>query len=133
MSRKFSISVACLAIAVSLMVPATSGAAGGLTAQLAADACKAEKSKLGKKGFAKRYGAKKPLKACAKKAKADANKAVSEATDECLLELQEYGDEEFYADWGTFSACVEDYAAWIMDGGGFEEDDSEDDEDAGVL
>jgi hypothetical protein len=115
------------------VVPATSGAAGGLTGQLAADACKAEKAKLGKKGFAKRYGAKKPMKVCAKKAKADANKAVSEATDECLLELQEYGDEEFYADWGTFSACVEDYAAWIMDGGGFEEDESEGDGDEGVI
>ena len=132
MPRKFPIALACLAVAVSLVAPATSGAAGSFANQLAADACKAEKSKLGKRGFAKRYGAKKPMKTCLRKAKAEANKAVSEATDECLSELQEYGDEEFYAEWDTFSACVEDYAAWIMDGGGFEDDDSED-EDEGVL
>jgi hypothetical protein len=133
MSLKLSIALTCLAVALPLTVPATSGAAGGLAGQLAAGACKAEKAKLGKKGFAKRYGAKKPMKTCVKKARAEANKAVSEATDECLFELQEYGDEEFYEEWGTFSACVSDYAAWIMDGGGFEEDESEGEEDEGVL
>jgi hypothetical protein len=130
MSPKLPIALACLAVAVSLVVPATSGAAGGLAGQLASSACKAEKAKLGKRGFAKRYGAKKPIKACVKKARAAANRAVSEANDECLSELQEYGDEEFYYEWGTFSACVADYAAWIMDGGGVEDDE---DEDEGIF
>jgi hypothetical protein len=132
MSRKFPIALACLAIALPLALPASSGAATNLANQLASNACKAEKSKFGKRGFAKRYGAKKPMKVCLKKARASAGSAVSEATDECLAELQEYGDEEFYAEWETFTACVEDYAAWIMDGGGFEEDESED-EDEGIL
>ena len=130
MSRKFPIALVCLAVAVPLVVPATSGAAGGLAGQLASSACKAQKSKLGKKRFAKRYGAKKPMKACVKKTRPAANRAISEATDECLFELQEYGYEEFYYEWGTFSACVADYAAWIMDGGGFEDGESEDE---GIL
>ena len=105
--------------------PTATASGANLGNDLANDACALEKSEIGKRAFRKRYGTKKPMKACVKQAKPDARKAVGEATDECLLELQEFGSEEFYFEWETFSACVEDYAAWIMDGGGFEEDEGE--------
>ena len=130
MSGKALISVVCCALGLTLLPSAASGNA--LVNKLAADACRAEKSKLGKKAFAKRYGAKKPVRACAKRTRPKARAAVSDANDECLFELEEYGDEEFYLEWGTFSACVADYAAWIMDGGGFEEEE-DGDEDEGDL
>ncbi len=109
--------------------PTAAASAANLVNALAADACAAEKAEIGKRAFRKRYGAKKPMRACVKRAKPDARNAVGEATDECLTELEEYGSEEFYAEWETFSACVEDYAAWIMDGGGFEEEEEEDEGD----
>jgi hypothetical protein len=136
MSRRPAILIVSAALLGLLALPG--GVAAGPTATasganlvnaLATDACAAEKSDIGKKAFKKRYGAKKGMKACVKRNKADARAAVTEATDECLWELEEYGDEEFYGEWGTFSACVEDYAAWIMDGGGFEEDDEGDEEE----
>ena len=133
MSGKALISLVCCALGLTLLPSAASGNAA-LVNKLAADACRAEKSKLGKKSFAKRYGRKKPAKVCAKRTRPKARASVAEATGECLFELQEYGDEEFYAEWGTFSACVADYAAWIMDGGGFEDDDSEEeDEEEGFV
>lgn len=110
----------------------TSGSA--LIETLAKDACAAERADIGKKAFKKRYGAKKAAKACLKKARPEARLAISEATDECVWELNEYGDEEFYAEWDSFTACVEDYAAWIMDGGEFEDGEDagdDDDDDAG--
>jgi hypothetical protein len=117
--------------------PTASASASSLVTTLATDACVAEKSEIGKKAFKKRYGAKKGMKACVKKAKPQARQAITEATDECIWELEEYGDEEFYYEWDSFTACVEDYAAWIMDGGGFEDDDEEDtesdDEDDGLF
>ena len=106
--------------------PTAAPSAASLVNALAADACATEKAEIGKRAFRKRYGAKKPMRACVKRAKPDARKAVGEATDECLWELEEYGSEAFYSEWETFSACVEDYAAWIMDGGGFEEEEDED-------
>jgi hypothetical protein len=126
--RKILISSLCGA-ALAAAAPANAVANPALVNKLAAGACSAEKSKLGKKAFAKRYAGKKPKRICIKRKKPEARRAVSEATDECLWELQEYGEEEFYFEWGTFSACVDDYSAWIMDGGSFEDDTSEDGED----
>ena len=125
MTRRPTTLLICAAVAALFALPAASASGATLVGTLAADACAAEKADLGKKAFKKRYGAKKPMKACIKRAKPQARAAVDEATDECLWELEEYGDEEFYAEWGTFSACVEDYAAWIMDGGGFEDEEDE--------
>lgn len=106
--------------------PTAQVSAAALVESLSKDACAAEKADIGKKAFKKRYGAKKSMKACLKKARPLARQAISEATDECVWELNEYGEEEFYYEWDSFSACVEDYAAWIMDGGGFEEDEDGD-------
>jgi hypothetical protein len=123
--------IACAAIGAALAVPAASSGSPTLVNSLAAGACQAEKSEIGKRAFKKRYGAKKPMRACVKRARAAARVAVGEATAECLWELGEYGSEEFYSEWATFSACVEDYAAWIMDGGGFEEEEEDEgDEEA---
>ncbi|MBM3667460.1 MAG: hypothetical protein FJW90_08290 [Actinobacteria bacterium] len=128
MARKPAILIVCAALLGALATPAPSSAAGGLVGKLAAGACSAEKAKIGKRAFAKRYGAKRPTRTCIKRTKAAARRAVAAATDECLVELEEYGEEEFYLEWETFPACVEDYAAWIMDGGGFEDDGSEEDD-----
>ena len=82
--------------------PTAAASAANLVNALAADACGAEKAEIGKRAFRKRYGAKKPMRACVKRAKPDARNAVGEATDECLMELEEYGSEEFYARMGDF-------------------------------
>lgn len=107
-------------------LPASSSAAGGLIGTLAADACATKKAELGKRAFRKRFGAKRAMRACVRQTRDEARRAVDEATAECLWELEEFGEEEFYLEWVTFSACVEDYAAWIMDGGSFEEDGGDD-------
>jgi hypothetical protein len=135
MARRPAIVIVTGALLGALALP---GAAAGASASassaslvnsLAADACQAEKASIGKKAFKKRYGAKKAMKACVKRARPAARTAVASATDECLLELQDYGEEEFYFEWETFSACVEDYAAWIMEGGTFEEEEVEEEEE----
>ncbi len=107
--------------------PSASASASSLVITLATDACAAEKSEIGKRVFRKRYGAKRAMRACVRKTREEARRAVHEATAECLWELEEFGPHEFYLEWGTFPACVEDYAAWIMDGGSFEEDPDADD------
>jgi hypothetical protein len=134
MLRKPALLIACLAVAGLIAVPgiaaAKSGArGGGLVGTLATGACTSEKQAIGKRAFRKRYGRKQPARACVKRNRADARRAVTAATAQCQDEFDEYGEEEFYLEWEIFSDCLADYAAWIMDGGGFEEGDSEDEGD----
>lgn len=134
MPRKPALLIACLAVAGLIAVPgvaaAKSGpAGGGLVGTLATGACASEMQEIGKRSFRKRYGKKQPARACVKRNRPEARRAVAEAMAECRAEFDDYGEEEFYLEWETLSECVADYAAWIMDGGGFEEDDSEDDGD----
>jgi hypothetical protein len=140
MARRPAIAIVTVALLGLTALPGAAAAPGAGTSStnlvntLATDACVAEKSEIGKKAFKKRYGAKKAMKACVKRARPDARRAVAAGTEECLAELQDFGEEEFYLEWESFSACVEDYSAWIMDGGTFEvveEEEGEEEEERG--
>lgn len=136
MKRAPAILVSCLFLGALCALPGTASAAsgapavksaGGLAGSLAVGACADERRKLGRRSFVKRYGAgKRANRACAKRTRKQARNAITAATAECQAELADYGEEDFYLDWTTFSGCVADYAAWIMGGGGFDEDDPED-------
>ena len=126
MSPRLAIAVVCIALGALIAAPTASAArasgGGSLVNSLAAGACSAEKGKLGKKSFQKKYGKKHSSRNCAKRKRGEARSAVAKATTECQAELEDYGEEDFYADWETFDACVADYADWIMGGGTFEDD-----------
>lgn len=131
MARRPAILIICLALGALVALPGTAAAKASASAgnslvnSLAVGACAGEKQEIGKRAFRKRYG-KRSAKTCVKRKRKEARGAVAEATAECQAELDDFGEENFYLDWDSFSDCVADYAAYIMDGGSFEEDDSED-------
>jgi hypothetical protein len=129
MARKLALLASLAAVAAVMSMPAGATAAGGLTGKLAANQCVAKKSEIGKKRFAKKYGAK-PMPACIKKGRPAARRAVATATADCQAEIAEWGIESFYEDWSSFNECVEYYADAYLNGG-FEEDDEIDDGDGG--
>jgi hypothetical protein len=146
MPRKPLILIACLALGAIAVLPGSAAAStntaaarsagqtGKLVNSLAAGACAQERHKIGKRSFRKRYG-RKSTRTCIKRNRKDARAAVTAGTAECQLELDDYGDEDFYMDWDSFEDCVADYSQWVMDGGTFEDDGSMDpgaDEDPGV-
>jgi hypothetical protein len=122
MARRLTALATAAVIGALLAVPATAPAKGGLASTLAADKCSAEKKKLGKKRFQKKYG-KKGVANCLKRTRGEANRAVAVATTECQVELDEYGLEDFLLDWSSFEECVATYAQWEMDGGLVEDDE----------
>jgi hypothetical protein len=117
------------ALALALLVPASAPAKGGLATKLAAKACVQEKKSIGRKAFTKRYGERNAMRACVRKNRSDARRAIAAATAECQAELDDFGPEDFYEDWDSFEECVEYYAEadTVVDPGG--DDDVEGDED----
>jgi hypothetical protein len=110
MARRFATLAGICALLVALALPAGSAAVDSRQVQkMTTVYCKAQKKKLGKKGFAKRYG-KNPMKACVKKQRKAVANAYRQAEADCQDELAEFGDEEFYLEWGSFGECVEWYA-----------------------
>jgi hypothetical protein len=134
MTRKLAILFCLAATTAVLSLPAGAGAAGGLVGKLSASQCSAEKSKIGKKRFAKKYG-RKAMPACIKKTRPAARRAVATATADCQEELIEWGAEFFYEDWVSFAECVEYYADGELNGWGDDEDEEDpgDEEDDPLL
>jgi hypothetical protein len=135
MTRKSAIVSVCLALGAIAALPGTAVAGSGteaaksgsssLVISLTSKACAGERQQIGKRAFRKRYGAgKRAAKACSRRLRKQARDAVFEATAECQAELEDYGEEDFYLDWDSFSDCVVDYADWVMGGGSFEDDGS---------
>jgi hypothetical protein len=132
MTRKLAI-LFCLAAATAVLsLPGGAGAADGLVGKLSGGKCSAEKSDLGKKRFAKKYG-RKAMAGCIKKTRPAARRAVATATADCQAELIEFGPEFFYEDWVSFSECVEYYADGELNGWGDDEDDDLGDEEEPEL
>lgn len=105
----FSVLIAALAL------PAGAGAAdSSQISKLTASYCKAQKKKLGKKGFAKRYGKKKAMKTCIKKQRRVIQNAYRQAEEQCDAELAEFGEEDFLWEWESYDECVEWYADEYM-------------------
>jgi hypothetical protein len=111
MARRFTTLAGICALLVALALPAGSAAVDSRQVQkMTTVYCKAQKKKLGKKAFAKRYGKKAPMKACIKKQRRAVENAYRNAEADCHEELAEFGDEEFYLEWGSFDECVNWYA-----------------------
>jgi hypothetical protein len=105
-----------IALGVALIVPFTSVAKPrGMVGELAAGACASERAEIGRRAFAKRYG-RRPMRACTKRMRGDARRAVRVAAEACQTELDDYGLEEFLLDWDDLADCVETYAEWELDG-----------------
>ena len=111
MARRLAILAAFSALIAALLVPAGAGAAdSSQVSKMTAAYCKAQKKKLGKKGFAKRYGKKKPMKTCIKKQRKVVENAYRRAEEQCDAELAEFGEEEFFWEWESYEECVDWYA-----------------------
>lgn len=115
------------AFALVLALPAAAVAKGGAATKLAAKACAQEKKEIGRSAFAKRYGERNAMRACVRKRRADARRAIAAATAECQAELDDFGPEDFFEDFDSFEECVLAYAEddLVTDPG----DDTVDDED----
>ena len=115
MTRRLATLAGICALLIALAVPAVSGAADNRQVQKMTQVyCKFQKKKLGKKAFAKRYGKKAPMKACLKKQRKAIANAYRQAETDCQDELAEFGEEEFFLEWETFSECVEWYSDEYM-------------------
>jgi hypothetical protein len=110
--------IAIIAITAAGLLLAEQGAAPAASPipsprQVATSACKAQKSKLGSKGFKKRYGAH-GMKACVRKQLGPARQAIADSKTECDDELAIEGLTEFTDSWsdddgtGAYENCVLD-------------------------
>ena len=127
--------IAIIAITAAGLLLAEQGAAPAASPvpsprQVATAACKAQKSKLGSKGFKKRYGAH-PMKACVRKQLPPARRAIADSKSECDDEIATDGLADFIETWsdddgtGAYENCVADGVLGIFED---DEDDSVDDE-----
>ncbi|MGZ5335522.1 MAG: hypothetical protein ACXWZ6_08790 [Solirubrobacterales bacterium] len=134
LARKLALRALLAALGAALVAPGPAAASDGLVRALAASECSELKQDLGRKAFRKRFG-RKPMRACVKRGRPAARRAVAAATTECRAELDGWGLDLFLEDWSSFEECVASYAQWALDGGladdeGDEGDgDPEDDED----
>lgn len=119
---------AAMLLALLVLPGGVSAQPRGLVSQLAAGDCAAERADVGRKSFRKRYGRKRGMAVCIKAHRAEARRAIGVATAACREELDEWGLDEFLADWESFEECVATYAEWELDGG--LEDDPGDGEEA---
>jgi hypothetical protein len=88
-------------VAALLALPASTAAGqGGQVSTLAAQQCAQERSSLGKKAFRKKYGAKKAMRACVKRNRAQVAAAARTASQNCQAELGEIGEADFIDEYG---------------------------------
>ena len=127
--------IAIIAITAAGLLLAEQGAAPAASPvpsprQVATSACKAQKSKIGSKGFKKRYGAH-PMKACVRKQIPSARQAIAASKAECDDEIAIDGLADFIDTWsdddgtGAYENCVTDGVLGVFEDDG---DDSADDE-----
>lgn len=91
-----------IAVAALLALPAGAAASpGGQVTSLTAQQCAHERAVIGKKAFRKRYGAKHPMRACAKKNKAQVAVVLGTANSDCQDELAEIGTADFIDEYGA--------------------------------
>jgi hypothetical protein len=127
--RLATLTVACLLVGA-LLLPSGAGAVDNRRVdKITAGYCKAQKKKLGKKAFAKRYGKKKAMKVCIRKQRAVIANAYRQAEADCQAELEEFGIEEFLSEWESFDECVEWYADEYLYPSAPGDDPFEDEED----
>jgi hypothetical protein len=110
MARRLVTLAGFCALIAALVVPSAASADTAQVQKMATTYCKVQKKKLGKKGFAKRYGRKAPMKACVKKQRQAVAAAYAQATADCQAELDEFGPTDFYDEWESFDECVQWYA-----------------------
>ncbi len=111
MARHLAIAAASCGLIAALAVPASAGAVESRQVdKMTAVYCKAQKKKLGKKAFSKRYGKSKPMKSCIKKQRKAIEAAYRSADEQCQAELSEFGEVEFLEEWESYDECVEWYA-----------------------
>lgn len=116
LARKLALAALLAALAAALVAPGPAAASDGLVRALAASECSELKQDLGRKAFRKRFG-RKPMRACVRRGRPAARRAVAAATAECRAELDGWGLDLFLEDWSSFEECVASYAEWALDGG----------------
>src|ERR1700730_5020893 len=83
-----------------LPVPASAPAktSPGTPRAVASQTCQSERAGVGRKTFRHRYGAR-SMRVCIRRHVPDANRAVSDATAQCNLDLQVNGETGFLDSW----------------------------------
>jgi hypothetical protein len=129
-----------IAAAALLALPAGAAAAGGgQVTSLTAQQCAQEKAAIGKKAFRKRYGVKHPMRACAKRTKAQAAAALNTANSDCQDELAENGVADFIDEYGddatdtvdnAMAECVAEDVDEILNPDDYVDDGTDDGSDA---
>jgi hypothetical protein len=110
MTRRLTVLAGLCALIAALVLPSAASANSTQVQKMTTVYCKSQKKQLGKKGFAKRYGRKAPMKACMKKQRQAVAAAYQQATADCQAELDEFGEADFYDEWESFDECVQWYA-----------------------
>lgn len=133
---KFRYAIGGIAAAALLALPAGSAASlGGQVSSLTAQQCSQERAAIGKKAFRKRYGAKRTMRACAKKTKAPVAAALGTANSNCQDELAQNGVAQFIDDYGedttdtvddAMGECVAEDADQILNPDDYVDDGSND-------
>jgi hypothetical protein len=94
-----------------LALPASAAARqGGQVASMAAQQCAQERAAIGRKAFRKKYGAKRTMRACAKRGRTQVVAAVRSASDDCQAELADVGTTNFVGEYGDEPTDSVDYA-----------------------
>jgi hypothetical protein len=136
MSRRLATFAGVCALLAALALPAGAGAVDNRkVTKVTTGYCKAQKKKIGKKAFAKRYGRKAPMKACVKKQRKVIENAYRQAEADCQAEYEEFGSEEFFGEWESMDECIEWYADEYLNPSlpGDDPLDEEEEEDDGVF
>lgn len=90
-----------IAVVALIALPASATAGqGGQVSSLAAQQCAQERATIGKKAFQKRYGAKKTMRTCVKRARPQVAAAVGTAAADCQDELAQIGSVDFIDEYG---------------------------------
>ena len=98
-------------VAALLALPASASAGqGGQVASVTQQQCARERASIGKRAFRKRYGAKRTMRGCVRRHRAEVAAALSKATQDCQAELGEMSVADFIEEWGDEPTDSLDYA-----------------------
>lgn len=90
-----------IAVVALIALPASATAGqGGQVSSLAAQQCAQQRATIGKKAFHKKYGAKKTMRTCVKRARPQVAAAVGTAAADCQDELAQIGSVDFIDEYG---------------------------------
>jgi len=128
-------------VTVALLLALPAGAAakqGGSVNGLAAQQCAQERSDLGKRGFRKKYGARRTMRNCVRRTRGKVGSLVGPASDRCQQELAQTGPLGFLDLYGedatdslenALSECVAEAVDELLHPEDYGDDEIEDESD----